>query len=848
MSRLGAKSLSRSLLRRMVVLASLALLGLGATIGLSMALTLQRVRGEMERSSVEATSSFDRLFTDIQSSMRATAEGLADRHDLEQALRGLQMRTRALMDVVYVGPDGAIRAQRHALGRSPWAEGSLPLAGSMPPFGKTTLGAVHFEGDLPFVDMATPVLDSISLPAGKLVARVDLTDLWNATLDIRVGQTGYAYIVDDTGQLVALRNRRLLDLGGSLRSLVGRTPQAIADAGLHTYVGLNGGRVLASGRALRTVPWFAVLEQPAREALGPFLALAVLLLALLATVILVSENTIKFARTRIVTPLQGLAGAVRQLAEGRLDQAVPVQNTDELGTLAEAFNSMAGQLRGAFAEREAQIAALRESEARFNTAFQFSPVALAITTLPEGKILAANRAFETVFGYAQADLAGLASGDLWLDDGERRQALDLLNRDLPVIDLETKVRHRGGDPRWVTYSGVIVTVGGRRCVLSAVIDITERKRSQEDKTRLQFQLMQAQKLESLGSLAGGVAHDMNNVLGAILSLASVHLELQPAGSPAHAAFETIHRATERGAAMVKRLLGFARQSPEEVRVLDLNAILREGVLLLERTTLAKVRLKLDLDPELRPVDGDASTLAHVFMNLCVNAVDAMGNDGTLILHSHNLSDGWVEIRVEDTGCGMSAEVLERAFDPFYTTKPIGKGTGLGLSMAYSAVKAHRGVLEITSQPAQGTVVAMRFPASAMAPAGEASRLEPSRPPGRALAVLLVDDDELIRHATGTLLQVLGHEAIVVDCGEGALQTLETGYAPDVVVLDMNMPGLGGAVTLARLRALRPTLPVLLATGRADQEALDLVAAYARVELRAKPYTLAALQARLEALG
>lgn len=166
----------------------------------------------------------------------------------------------------------------------------------------------------------------------------------------------------------------------------------------------------------------------------------------------------------------------------------------------------------------------------------------------------------------------------------------------------------------------------------------------------------------------------------------------------HQALDTICKATERGGKMVKSLLSFARQSPADNQRLDINAILREQVSLLERTTLSTVRLQLDLEGNLLPYLGDASALTHAFMNLCVNAVEAMPENGTLTLHTRNVDRGWIEVEVEDNGTGMPKEVLEKALDPFFTTKGIGKGTGLGLSMVFSTVKAHRGQMEIESEP------------------------------------------------------------------------------------------------------------------------------------------------------
>jgi len=414
---------------------------------------------------------------------------------------------------------------------------------------------------------------------------------------------------------------------------------------------------------------------------------------------------------------------------------------------------------------------------------------------------------------------------------------------------EVRIKGPAGEVRW---SSLVSTPrrldDGTVCWDGIEFIITDRKAAEQEHARLQAHLMQAQKMESLGSLAGGVAHDMNNVLGAILALASANLETQPEGSPARRAFATITQAAVRGGKMVKSLLSFARQNPAEERELDLNGVLREEVRLLERTTLSRIRLELDLDPELRPVRGDSSALSNVFMNLCVNAVDAMADNGQLTLRTRNLAGGWIEAVVQDTGCGMAAEVLQRAMDPFFTTKEVGKGTGLGLSMVYSTVQAHHGVLELQSEPGRGTRVAMRFPAAASAAPAEPA-VESARPLGRrSLSVLVVDDDDLVQCSTQALLEVMGHRVLAVAGGEQALERLEAGFEADVILLDMNMPGLGGAGTLPRLRRLLPEVPVLLATGRVDQAALDLVEAHSRVFLLSKPFSMEDLERHLGPLS
>ena len=495
------------------------------------------------------------------------------------------------------------------------------------------------------------------------------------------------------------------------------------------------------------------------------------------------------------------------------------------------------------------LEALQASEDRFKSVFQFMPVALAITSLEEGRFLAINQAMEAAYGYSAEEMGRVTSIDagIWTSDEVRREVVARLKSGQPLKDFQTKIRHRDGSLRWISLSAEIVDLAATPFILSGVVDITERKNAEEERAKLQAQLHQAQKMESIGSLAGGVAHDMNNVLGAILALASVHRQKAAAGSALHKDMDTITSACQRGGKLVKGLLAFAHQTLAEEREVNLNAVVQEEVDLLARTTLQKVHLHMELAEGLHLVLGDPAALSHALMNLCVNAVDAMGEGGTLTLRTHNEGEDSVLLEVADSGCGMPKEVLDQALNPFFTTKPQGKGTGLGLPMVYSTVKAHRGELEIQSEPGQGTRIRLHLPAYRSSAADLQAEEVPSFSPlEAALQVLLVDDDELIQDAVRAILEALGHTVTTVSGGEEAVAALEAGLHPDVVVLDMNMPGLDGAGTLPRLRVLRPSLPVLLATGRVDQAALNLVEADAWTTLLPKPFSLEALRQSLEA--
>ncbi len=386
-------------------------------------------------------------------------------------------------------------------------------------------------------------------------------------------------------------------------------------------------------------------------------------------------------------------------------------------------------------------------------------------------------------------------------------------------------------------------------------DITERTRAEQEKAALQDQLQQAQKMEAIGRLAGGVAHDMNNLLGAILGSASVLDVEMPASDPNREDLENILTACRKGRDLTRDLLGFARKGKYFKESISLNEIAEEAKSLLSRTITKKIRVVLRLEDKLDHIEGDRSQIHHALMNVCINAADAMKDQGTLTISTRNafpdenrcmalgLEPGpFVEMKVSDTGLGMDEETLKNVFEPFFTTKPKGEGTGLGLSMVYGVLKNHGGAVTIKSEPNRGTVVTFLLPTidEVEQPATTRRRIRPSSTP-KAGAVLVVDDEQTIRVSARRLLEKLGYTALLADNGEMGVDLYERKKdSICLVLLDLVMPEKDGHETFEALLALDPEVKVLLLSGYSKDEKVKRILESGATGFLQKPFDLETL--------
>lgn len=480
--------------------------------------------------------------------------------------------------------------------------------------------------------------------------------------------------------------------------------------------------------------------------------------------------------------------------------------------------------------------ALSSSEARYVELYDNAPD-LYQTVDREGIIEDCNLTQSLALGLSRSELEG-KKFETWLCSesvGEWRRLLRDVFEKGYIRDVSLELRTREGQPLpvLVNASLIVDSDGAPSSARIVLRDVSEVR-------RLQDQLRHSQKLEVIGALVGGVAHDFNNVLGGILGYASLlraHLRDVPT---ALRYVETIERSAVRGAELTSRLLAVSRRRPARREPVELNSLVEETLELLSHTFHKNVRFETRLDLRLRSLMADASQLQQIVLNLCVNARDAMAEGGTLRV-STRLDDreDRVTLSVADDGVGMEPSIIARLFEPFFSTKGEG-GTGLGLSVVYGIVKSLGGDVRVQSAPGRGATFDISLPCEWCDETGAAAgRNEPLH--GRGELILIVDDEQVLRELGKEILESHGYRVETVANGVSAVDFVrDSGEPVSLVILDLVMPGLDGGETYRRLRGVDSGLPVLLSSGLSGEENVQEILAEERTGFIPKPYGISEL--------
>jgi len=465
---------------------------------------------------------------------------------------------------------------------------------------------------------------------------------------------------------------------------------------------------------------------------------------------------------------------------------------------------------------------LRQSEEKFFKVFSTSPDALSLTRLTDGLMLEVNPTFVSFTGYGKEELVGKTTVEagLWVDPTVRDQVTREIAEHGEVVNLEVSFRRKDGSTFPTLFSARPIDVFGQSCLLVTARDISDRKLLEE-------KLRQSLKMESIGRLAGGVAHDFNNKLTVILAYSEMALLEVPREQRLWRYLSEVFKAAEHSRDLTAQLLAFSRQQVISPKEMDLNAFIRDTQRTLPRLIGEDVVVTYLLDPELWRVRIDPTQLDQIVMNLSINARDAMPAGGSLHISTANIGideeycqeqldakpGQYVRLTFSDTGYGMDKKTLKHIFEPFFTTKEVGKGTGLGLATVYGIITQNGGFIEVESTPGRGTVFHIYLPRH-MAPPSEPAveSAPPVHLPGSG-SVLLVEDDETVRGMTREMLERVGYRVESPRTPQEAIElSRDEGKEFDLILSDVIMPGMSGKDMADEVRRIRPGIKVVFMSG------------------------------------
>lgn len=520
--------------------------------------------------------------------------------------------------------------------------------------------------------------------------------------------------------------------------------------------------------------------------------------------------------------------------------------------------------------------AMRDSEARFRQLLEYVPTvsvqgyALDLTTKYW------NRASERLYGFTAEEAIGKNLLDLIIPPPMRSAVVDavsvMVESGVPIPAADLTLLRKDGSTVDVYSSHAYLDIPGREPEFYCIdFDLTERRESEKLRDLLQSQLRESQKMEALGTLAGGVAHDFNNIVAAIIGNVALALDDVPADSAVRTCLIEIQKASRRARDLVQQILAFSRRQTLAREVIDLKPVIEESVRLLRATLPAGLELRSHVAANVPAVLADASQIGQVLLNLCTNAWHALQGKGNGAGHGmvevrldayqgrmpSSPIESWVKLTVSDNGHGMDDATRERLFEPFFTTKPPGKGTGLGLSVVHGILQDHEALIEVDSTPGIGTRFSLYFPGVkgdavsevANETVGAASAAEPVKASNHRVHILYVDDDEMIAFLMQRLLKREGYEVTSFSDANSALAAIrDPARSFDLAITDYNMPGMSGLEFAREAKAARPALPVAIASGYITDELRTQAPSAGVSELIYKPNSVQELVTAVDRLA
>ncbi len=704
---------------------------------------------------------------------------------------------------------------------------------------------------------------SVSSYRDEFIDLINVDDFRESILGLRFGKTGYSYVLDGKGNIIIHPS-----YAGSIYDIEDNALQETAarivarKTGKIVYDWRNPGEDVPRKKIvmLNYIPeldWIIASSGYMDEFHGALLHVQNVIFVITVIAMAVVLLMTLWIGSAITLPLRRLMKHFSTGATGDFSVRMDDSARDEFGMLARYFNSFmetlqqfSGSLQEEVLEHRMSLEALRESEERFRLLAENSPD-IIISLDQKGYISYVNPVVEKVLGYSPHELAGKSFLVMAREQeaGEYTRQFRKVRNGETLVDYIGVLVHKNGSVRHFIFCGAPATDGqGNMMGIEGFLkDITERR-------NLEFQLQQVQKLEAVGTLAGGVAHDFNNILTAIRGSLDISLLMVGQNDPILKNLQQIEKAVTRASDLTRQLLFFSRRQPVEMAPLNLNQSVDNILRIIERLIGENIAITVDLAPDLQPVMADGGNIEQVIMNLMINARDAMPEGGAIIIRTRNATVGDDYVRVhsyarpgkfvclsmEDTGIGMDGETVKHIFEPFFTTKEQGKGTGLGLAVVYGIVKKHKGWIVADSRPGEGTVFSVFFPVSAEEPGkvpGDDARV-PRDSRGRGEEILVIEDDPSVLAFAGTALQANGYTVLTAASAmEARVMFHEHQDSLDLIFSDVVLPDKNGLDLVSEFESEKQGIRVLMTSGYMDENSLSRIIRDNNHRFLPKPYAM-----------
>jgi len=687
----------------------------------------------------------------------------------------------------------------------------------------------------PVLHFSYPVLDEAGTVQAVIAVSIDLSYIQHSSIQSGMPHGSTIVLLDHKGTILHRFPDHETFVGKTENPEVFRILSGEQRGGTYSAEGLDGIRRLYTYRQIgleKDSSAYLIIRAgiPEEQALSPARFIFMRNVVLFALAALLGSAAAWFLGNKVIADrIQSLVSSTKRLGSGNLEAKIPHADIGgELGELAQAFDEMRSELAMREAERKKDEETIQRANQVLREILEKSPFGIYVVN-HLGTIEYANEAMKEISGDSNREIVGINLAEF--APYKKSGISDLIHGALAgkpffigPVEYTSFFAHK---TTIRNFTGIPFEEDGVKKVIVFVEDITDQTRTEEEKRSLQHQLLQAQKMESLGRLAGGIAHDFNNILSAIIGYSELALMKLPEDSPLRSQLNIIKEAGQRAAGLTYQLLAFGRKQILEIKPVNVNEVIESMSRMLSRLIGEDITLEIRPKKHLHNVMADRGQLEQIVMNLVVNARDAMPQGGTLVIETNELEyevsyremkpGTYVTFSVHDTGLGMTKEVQERIFEPFFTTKELGKGTGLGLATVYGIVKQHDGYIYVSSERAKGSSFTVYLPATTKALEGFPVISNEPLPRGTE-TILIVDDDSAVRTLIVDTLSSLGYRTLHADSGQAALHIGESHQGPiHVLLTDVIMPKMNGKELADRFRLLHPEIRTLFISGYTDDK-------------------------------